>query len=222
VVAPRPTLDRETAVWRDGRLLVGVDEAGRGPLAGPVVAAAVVFPARARRIPGIRDSKTLLAARRDSLARAIRAAALAVGVSGASVREIDALNIRVATALAMRRAILKVLARCPASLRPRLLLDGLPMPEIGLDHEALVAGDVHCYTIAASGIVAKTVRDRLMERLAGRHAGYGWERNKGYGSAEHLEAIHALGPTPHHRRSFSPVSDLPSRAPARGRVPPGP
>jgi ribonuclease HII len=222
VAAPRPTLDRETAVWTDGRLLVGVDEAGRGPLAGPVVAAAVVFPARARRIPGIRDSKTLPAARRETLALAIRTAALAVGVAGASVREIDALNIRVATALAMRRAILRLLSRCPDSPAPRVLLDGLPMPEIGLAHEALVGGDVCCYTIAASGIVAKTIRDRLMQRLAGRHAGYGWDRNKGYGSAEHLEAIHSLGPTPHHRRSFRPISDLGWHTPARAPFPPGP
>jgi ribonuclease HII len=218
VAAPRPTLDRESAVWANGLLLVGIDEAGRGPLAGPVVAAAVVFPAGSALLDGVRDSKTLSAARREALALRIRGAALAVGVAGASVREIDGLNIRVATALAMRRAILKALSRFPASPLPRLLLDGLPMREIGFPHEALVDGDASCHSVAAAGIIAKTVRDRLMRRLAGRHAGYGWERNSGYGSAEHVAAIRSLGPTDHHRRSFSPVSGLglptwPSRMP---------
>jgi len=211
-------LDRESAVWADGQLLVGVDEAGRGPLAGPVVAAAVVFPRGTPLLDGVRDSKTLSAVRREALALRIRGAALAVGVGGASVREIDTLNIRVATALAMRRAIERVLPRFPAFPRPRLLLDGLPMSEIGHPHDALVGGDADCHTIAAAGIIAKTVRDRLMRRLAGRHEGYGWDRNSGYGSAEHLAAIERLGPTDHHRRSFRPVSALglptwPSRTP---------
>lgn len=208
MAARRPTLDREAAVWADGQVLVGVDEAGRGPLAGPVVAAAVVFPRGAPMLDGVRDSKTLSAARRGALALQIRAAALAIGVGGASVREIDTLNIRVATALAMRRAILKVLPHCPAAPLPPLLIDGLRMPEIGLAHDALVDGDADCHTIAAAGIIAKTVRDRLMDRLASRHRGYGWERNSGYGSAEHLAAIAGLGPTDHHRRSFRPVSGL--------------
>jgi ribonuclease HII len=214
-------LDRESAVWANGQLLVGVDEAGRGPLAGPVVAAAVVFPAGSTLLEGVRDSKTLSPARREALALRIRATALAVGVAGASVREIDDLNIRVATALAMRRAVLKVLSRFPASPLPRLLLDGRPMREIGFPHEALVDGDASCHSIAAAGIIAKTVRDRLMRRLAGRHAGYGWERNCGYGSVEHVTAIRSLGPTDHHRRSFSPVRELglptwPSRTPCPG------
>jgi ribonuclease HII len=218
VAARRPTLDREAAVWADGQVLVGVDEAGRGPLAGPVVAAAVVFPRGAPMLDGVRDSKTLSAARREALARRIRGAALAIGVGGASVREIDTLNIRVATALAMRRAILKVLPHCLTAPLPPLLIDGLRMPEIGLAHDALVDGDADCHTIAAAGIIAKTVRDRLMDRLGSRHRGYGWERNSGYGSAEHLAAIARLGPTDHHRRSFRPVSGMglptwPSRTP---------
>lgn len=208
MAAPRPTLARESAAWEDGRLLVGVDEAGRGPLAGPVVAAAVVFPRGAPLIGGVRDSKTLSESRRDSLALAVRGAALAVGIGGASVREIDTLNIRVATALAMRRAILRATRRLPASLPPRVLLDGLPMPEVGLPHAALVDGDADCHSIAAAGILAKTVRDRLMRLLAGRHPGYGWDRNRGYGSPDHLAALAALGPTPHHRRSFRPVSGM--------------
>jgi ribonuclease HII len=189
-------------------LLVGVDEAGRGPLAGPVVAAAVVFSAGSPLLDGVRDSKTLAAARREALAPRIRAAALAVGVGAASVREIDGLNIRVATALAMRRAILRVWRCFPASPLPRLLLDGLPMPELGFSHDALIDGDAQCHCIAAAGIIAKTVRDRLMRQLSGRHPGYGWERNCGYGSAEHLGAIRSRGPTPHHRRSFNPVSAM--------------
>jgi ribonuclease HII len=227
MAALRPTLDRESAVWADGQLLVGVDEAGRGPLAGPVVAAAVVFPVGSPLIDGVRDSKTLSAARREALAPRIRAAALAVGVAAASVREIDGLNIRVATALAMRRAIARVLARLPASPRARLLLDGLRMPELGFAHEALVDGDAHCHSIAAAGIIAKTVRDRLMRQLSARHAGYGWERNCGYGSGEHLDAIEAYGPTLHHRRSFRPVSGMglptwPARTPCpAGQSPQG-
>ncbi len=218
MAAGRPTLDRESAVWTDGQLLVGVDEAGRGPLAGPVVAAAVVFPLGSSLLAGVRDSKTLSTARREALAIEIRGAALAIGVGGASVREIDGLNIRVATALAMRRAIRRVLGRFPASPPPHVLIDGLPMREIGYSHEALVDGDAHCHSIAAAGIVAKTVRDRLMRRLAGRYVGYGWDRNHGYGSAEHLAAIQSMGPTSHHRRSFRPVSGLglptwPSRTP---------
>jgi len=227
MAARRPTLDREAAVWADGRLLVGVDEAGRGPLAGPVVAAAVVFPPGSPLLDGVRDSKTLSAVRREALALQIRGAALAIGVGGASVREIDRLNIRVATALAMRRAIVKALPHCPDAPRPRLLLDGLPMVEIGYPHDALVDGDADCHTIAAAGIIAKTVRDRLMRRLADRHTGYGWDRNSGYGSAEHLAAIETLGPTDHHRRSFRPVSAMglptwPARTPCPGsRTSPG-
>jgi ribonuclease HII len=203
-----PTLSREAAVWAEGRLLIGVDEAGRGPLAGPVVAAAVVFPAGARRLAGLRDSKTLAPARREALALAIRRTAFALSVGAASVSEIDRLNIRVATALAMRRAVLRILTRCPGDPLPRLLLDGLPMPEIGFLHEALVEGDSHCQSVSAAGIIAKTVRDRLMRLLARRHPGYAWDANKGYGSAGHLLALAERGPTPHHRRSFSPVNQL--------------
>jgi ribonuclease HII len=204
----RPTLSREAAVWAEGRLLIGVDEAGRGPLAGPVVAAAVVFPAGARRLTGLRDSKTLAPARREALALDIRRTAFALSVGAASVAEIDRLNIRVATALAMRRAVLRLLPNFPTSQPPRLLIDGLPMPEIGFLHQALIEGDSHCQSVSAAGIIAKTVRDRLMRRLALRHPGYAWDANKGYGSEGHLLALAEHGPTPHHRRSFSPVNQL--------------
>lgn len=200
-----PTILRECAAWADACLLVGVDEVGRGPLAGPVVAAAVVFPRNFRPIPGVRDSKTLPAARREALAVAIRSAALCLGLGAASVREIDALNIRVATALAMRRAVRRVVAELDAC---RILVDGLPFRELGYEHEALVDGDAHCFSIAAAGIVAKTVRDRLMRSLAARHPGYGWETNVGYGTREHQQALIRLGACVHHRTSFAPVAQL--------------
>jgi ribonuclease HII len=211
----RPDLAREAAAWSEGRLLLGVDEVGRGPLAGPVVAAAVVFPASHAPLDGVRDSKTLSAVHRERLAPAILAAAVAAAVGAASVGEIDRLNIRVATGLAMQRAVDRILGpRRPrgASTVPLevvVLLDGLPMPELGRPHQSLVDGDALCYSVAAAGILAKTVRDRLMSRLAGRHPGFGWESNMGYGTALHLAALAARGPTCHHRRSFSPVAQMP-------------
>jgi len=204
---PVPTLARERAAWREGRLLVGVDEVGRGPLAGPVVAAAVVFPEGCRRLRGLRDSKLLPAVRREELAVVIRAVALGFAVGAASVREIDRLNIRVASALAMRRALVRLFARLPA-MPAWVLIDGLPLPEIGLDHEALVDGDARCHSIAAAAIIAKTVRDSLMHRLAPRHPGYGWDTNVGYATETHQEGLRLFGATCHHRRSFSPVAQL--------------
>jgi ribonuclease HII len=216
VTARLPTLDRERAAWSAARLLVGVDEAGRGPLAGPVVAAAVVFPIDADPPAGLRDSKTLSARQRVALLPLIRAHALACGVGAASVREIDRLNIRVATALAMSRAVRRACraldAIVVAALAPRpefeILLDGLRMKELGYAHDAMVDGDAHCVTIAAAGIVAKETRDTLMRALARRYPVYGWISNSGYGTARHLEALRAVGPTRHHRTSFGPVSQL--------------
>jgi ribonuclease HII len=180
-----------------------MDEVGRGPLAGPVVAAAVVFPLDVRPLRGLRDSKLLSAARREALAARIRCVALAVAVGAASVHEIDRVNIRRATVLAMRRA----LARLPVQPQ-HLLIDGLPIPDLGLPHQAIVDGDVHCHSIAAASIIAKVVRDRLMQRLDHRYPRYGWGTNRGYGTEEHLAAIDRFGPTPHHRYTFEPVSQL--------------
>jgi ribonuclease HII len=204
VRGPRPTLEREIAFWRaGGGLVAGVDEAGRGPLAGPVVAAAVVFPPNVKFIRGLRDSKLLPPRRRARLVRVVRARALAIGVGAASVREIDRLNIRRASILAMRRALDRL------GMAPDLVLvDGLPCPELGVPHDAIVDGDAHCHSIAAASVIAKTLRDRLMELLAPRHPSYGWESNKGYGTPDHLAALAAWGFTPHHRKSFAPVVQL--------------
>ena len=203
-----PSLDREAAAWARQAYLIGVDEVGRGPLAGPVVAAAAVFPPHVARLRGVRDSKTLPAARRAELVPKILARAVTVAIAAASVGEIDRLNIRVATALAMRRAITRARAALDPAVPVAILLDGLPMPECGYEHDALVEGDRLCFSVAAAGIVAKEVRDRLMQRLALRHPGYGWERNAGYGTGEHTSALLRLGPTRHHRRSFAPVSQM--------------
>jgi len=222
-VPPRPTLARERAVWAEELLLVGVDEAGRGPLAGPVVAAAVVFPIGCAAVRGLRDSKILPPSVRTRLAERVRRRVLAFGVGAASAHEIDRYNIRVASAIAMRRAITCLIRRsslarfplgqapltCFDSGRPfRIIIDGLPLPEIGYAHDALVDGDARCQSISAAAILAKTVRDRLMHRLALRHPGYGWDTNVGYGTEEHQEGLRINGPTKHHRLTFAPLAQL--------------
>ena len=200
----RPSLKREAALWCEGRSIVaGIDEVGRGPLAGPVVAAAVVFPMGAKPIRGLDDSKVLTALQRQKFAAKIRERAAAVAVGAASVHEIDRLNIRRASILAMGRA-LRRLGIVPA----HVLVDGLPCPELGCEHEAIVDGDARCHSIAAASVIAKVVRDYLMDRLAARHPGYRWETNKGYATPEHLDAIQRLGPTRHHRYSFEPVAQI--------------
>ena len=200
----RGLLEIERGLWSRGfDVVAGVDEAGRGPLAGPVVAAAVVMPTEYR-LRGANDSKVLTAAKREALARRIVERARCFGVGAASCREIDRLNIRRATALAMNRAVARL------SLRPQhLLVDGLPVPELGLDWQtAVVEGDARVQAIACASILAKVWRDRLMLRLSARYPAYGWERNKGYGTQEHRDALLAHGLTPHHRRSFQPVEQL--------------
>jgi ribonuclease HII len=200
----RPSLEREVALWGEGRrIVVGVDEAGRGPLAGPVVAAAVVFPPGVRLIRGLDDSKLLTPAERVRFAARVRERALAVAVGAASVGEIDRLNIRRASILAMHRAIAR-LGVVPA----HVLVDGLPCPELGWQHEAMIDGDARCHSIAAASVIAKTVRDHLMRLLAARHPLYAWAENKGYGTPEHLAALDVFGPTPHHRTTFAPVAQL--------------
>lgn len=182
--------------------IAGVDEAGRGPLAGPVVAAAVCLSPRD--IPeGLADSKRLSPGRRAALAAALRARA-AVGVGIASVAEIDRLNILQATGLAMRRA-LAALCR-PADLA---LIDGNHLPAaLPCDAVAVVRGDAGAMSIAAASIIAKVTRDAMMSELATAFPGYGWERNAGYPVPAHLAAMERLGLTPHHRQSFAPVRKM--------------
>jgi ribonuclease HII len=205
---PRPTLVRERAVWAEQHLLIGVDEAGRGPLAGPVVAAAVVFPVGCKCVRGLRDSKVLPPNKRARLAEVIRRRVIAFGIGAASSHEIDRVNIRVASALAMRRAIARLLRRSAIPLPYHIIIDGLPLPEIGYPHDALVDGDARCQSISAAAILAKTVRDGLMHRLAARHPGYGWLTNVGYGTEEHCEGLRVHGPTKHHRLTFEPLAQI--------------
>ena len=196
-----PDFSHETLALSQGALhVVGVDEVGRGPLAGPVTAAAVrLDPAR---IPaGLRDSKQLTAARREALFPEIMACA-EVSIAHATVEEIDSLNILRASHLAMERAV--------ATIRPdHALIDGNLIPR-GLVCTAtcIVKGDAVCLSIAAASIVAKVTRDRIMVDLAQQHPGYGWERNAGYPTTEHLLALRNLGVTPVHRRSFAPVHNI--------------
>lgn len=203
--ARAPTLRLERIAWAEQRLLVGIDEVGRGPLAGPVVAAAVVFPAGFRRIRGIRDSKTLTEKAREKLCNAIRARAVRIGIGAASPREIDRVNIRVASAIAMRRALRRLFRDEPGTPF-HLVIDGLPLPEIGYPHQAVIDGDALCYSVAAASILAKSVRDRIMRRLALRYPVYRWETNVGYCTPEHLDGICRAGATRHHRITFAPVA----------------
>jgi ribonuclease HII len=195
-------LERELRASR-GPLLAGVDEVGRGPLAGPVVACAVVMAPDARAIRGVDDSKKLTGAERERMAGRIRERALAVAVGAASVREIDRINIYHAAVLAMRRALGRL------RVTPdHVLVDGNPIRTLGVEHTAVVGGDACCHSIACASIVAKVTRDRLMQALARRYPHYRWETNVGYGTAEHHAGLAAHGLTPHHRRSFAPVAQL--------------
>jgi ribonuclease HII len=194
---PRDVLEYERTFWGRGRSVAGVDEVGRGPLAGPVVAAAVVL-CEGVCIEGADDSKVLDAETRLELFEKIRTCAACVGVGAASVREIDRRNILRATTVAMQRALAKL------RVRPdHVVVDGLPVKHLGRKHDAVVDGDAIVHSIACASIVAKVVRDRLMHRLALRYPGYCWDRNVGYGTAEHLAAIDSLGVTPHHRLTFT-------------------
>ncbi|MCS4505648.1 Ribonuclease HII [wastewater metagenome] len=182
----------------------GVDEVGRGPLAGPVVAAAVILPPAG--IDGVADSKTLSARRREVLAERIRGEALAWGLGRAEVGEIDTLNIREATFLAMRRAL--------AALSPPAdfaLVDGRECPPLDCPAEPVVGGDAGVPAIAAASILAKQARDAEMVALEEAHPGYGFARHKGYGTREHLAALARLGPCPLHRHSFRPVREAAER-----------
>ena len=182
--------------------IAGVDEAGRGPLAGPVVAAAVILDRK--KIPkGLNDSKQLDETAREDLYPLIMQSALAVGVGEASVDEIDLINIRQATHMAMARAIRALLV--PAAFA---LVDGNDAPALPCPCDTIVEGDAKSVSIAAASIIAKVTRDRMMDALHDAHPHYGWQSNKGYGTPEHLSALNRHGPCAHHRRSFAPVHNI--------------
>jgi ribonuclease HII len=168
-----------------------------------VVAAAGVFPVGAKPIRGLDDSKLLTPGQRRRIALRIRERALAVAVGAASVHEIDRLNIRRASILAMRRA-----PRRLGVVPTDVLVDGLPCPELECAHQAIIDGDAKCHSIAAASVIAKTMRDLLMDRLAARYPAYAWATNRGYATPEHLDALQLHGPTRHHRWSFAPVAQL--------------
>lgn len=205
-LAPRrkrwTTIERDLRVEK-GPLLAGVDEVGRGPIAGPVVACAVIMPPETRAIAGVDDSKRLTHDQRVRLAVKIRERAVAYALGAASVREIDRINIYQASVLAMRRALgrLKVTPN-------HVVIDGRVMRTLPIPHTAVVHGDARCFSIACASILAKVTRDLLMTRLAVRYPQYIWDHNAGYTTRAHVAGLTAHGITPHHRRSFCRISDL--------------
>jgi len=199
---------RWTTIERDlrrekGPLLAGVDEVGRGPIAGPVVACAVIMPPETRAIAGVDDSKRLTHVQRVRLAAKIRERAVAFALGAASVREIDRINIYQASVLAMRRALgrLKVTP-------DHVVIDGRAMRTLPIPHTAVVHGDARCFSIACASILAKVTRDLLMARLGQRYPHYIWGDNAGYTTRAHVAGLASYGITPHHRKSFCRISDL--------------
>ncbi len=202
-----PTVEEEMALLKQGYCFIaGLDEAGRGCLAGPVVAAAVILPLEEDCLSifvGVRDSKQLLPHARESLYQVIMQHAVAVAVGFGSVALIDERNILQATKYAMRAAIAQ-LSTAPQAL----LLDALMLSDISLPQRSIIKGDASCLSIAAASIVAKVTRDRLMLELHELYPAYGFAQHKGYGTEAHLAALHEHGACPIHRRSFAPVRDL--------------
>lgn len=193
-------LEQTTLNWATAGLMAGVDEAGRGPLAGPVVAAAVILD-DLQPIAGLNDSKKLSAKRREHLFDDIRARALCFSIAQATVQEIDQLNILQATMLAMKRAVEGL------RLKPqRVLVDGNRLPTLDILAEAIVQGDALVPAISAASILAKVHRDRLCDELHARYPVYGFDQHKGYGTAQHLAALQAHGPADCHRMTFAPVA----------------
>lgn len=199
---------RWTTIERDlraskGPLLAGVDEVGRGPIAGPVVACAVIMPADARAIAGVDDSKRLTHDQRVMLAGKIRERAVAFAIGAASVHEIDRINIYQASVLAMRRALERL------RVTPdHVVIDGRAMRTLLIPHTAVVHGDARCFSIACASILAKVTRDLLMTRLSRRYPHYIWDHNAGYTTPQHVAGLTAYGITPHHRRTFCRIRDL--------------
>ncbi len=195
----QPSFELESRLWHLGlERLAAVDEVGRGCLAGCVAAAAVIFPIELDPtvLAGVRDSKQLSRSQREALLPQILKQSLAWGVGTASVEDIEQLNIRKATALAMQRALHQV------NPYDYVLVDGLKVPELGDNQEAVIKGDQISLSIAAASIVAKVYRDRWMSQLAVQYPDYGWDTNAGYGTPQHLQALRQVGISPHHRPSF--------------------
>jgi ribonuclease HII len=193
-------LEQQALDWDTVGLVAGVDEAGRGPLAGPVVAAAVILD-DLQSIAGLNDSKKLTAKRRERLFDEIRARALCFSIAEASVQEIDALNILQATMLAMKRAVEGL------RLKPvKVLVDGNRLPVLDVRAEAIVQGDALVPAISAASILAKVHRDRLCDELHELYPAYGFDQHKGYGTAQHLQALQVHGPAACHRMTFAPVT----------------
>ena len=193
-------LEQSKLNWDTDGLTAGVDEAGRGPLAGPVIAAAVILD-ELNPIHGLNDSKKLSAKRREALFDEIRARALCFAIAEASVQEIDEINILQATLLAMKRAVEAL--RLPPKL---VLVDGNRLPILSIRSEAIVQGDVLVLAISAASILAKVHRDRLCEAMHQRYPVYGFDQHKGYGTAQHMAALQAHGPADCHRMTFAPVA----------------
>ena len=202
----KPTFSYERRLWRGGAgFVAGVDEVGRGPLAGPVAAGAVILPAgaRFRWLSRVRDSKQLSAAAREELAGYIWRHAVAAAVAFVPVSAID----RIGIAEASRQAMLAAVGRL--ALRPQhLLIDAFRLPACSLGQTPIIGGDATSLSIACASIIAKVTRDRLMDERDACHPGYGFCTNKGYATPEHFQALHRLGPSPDHRRSFSPVREM--------------
>jgi ribonuclease HII len=190
------TIERELR-RTGGALIAGVDEVGRGSLAGPVVACAIVMPPDSRALRGVDDSKALTAPARERLVSQIMQRAVSLGIGAASAREIDRINIYHASTLAMRRALARL------KVAPdHVLIDGRPIRALGVEHHGIVDGDDKCFSIACASIVAKVTRDRLMASLGRRHPHYAWDRNCGYATRRHIDALQSHGSCAHHRQSF--------------------
>ena len=198
---PRPTFRRERSALKRGIWPVaGCDEAGRGPLAGPVVAAAVILPRRCRALVGLRDSKRLNEGQRERFYELIRDVAFGFGVGIVDAKIIDAVNIRQAARRAMEQALLQI---CPPP--DFLILDAIRLPNVAIEQRMVIKGDGLCVSIAAASILAKVTRDRLMVEAHRRFPQYGFLGHKGYGTAEHLRSLRRYGPCSLHRRSFLPI-----------------
>lgn len=201
---PPPTLTEENELWQQGyRFIAGLDEVGRGALAGPVGAGAVIFPTGIdiSLLDGVRDSKELTPAQRESLSPRIKKVALAFGVGMVSCELVDEIGIVEATRRAMAQAIKKL------GLRPHyLLVDFIKLPRIDLPQKAIIDGDKLSLSIACASIIAKVTRDHLMIKVEKKYPGYGFARHKGYGTPEHLDCLERLGPCPIHRRTFAPIA----------------